>query len=121
MHTRTGSLLDRPQSAVISTAPEKGPTALAQTPTSASGTWRSPHSPRSWRTVSMQKLAPCRRPTLQAPPSVLVGSRPPEPGVALLDERAGLAQLAEAEGFEPLEHDDGEAVVELRAVDVLGL
>ena len=58
-------------------APLNGPTALAHTATSAPSTWRSPHWPRSWRVASMQKLAPWRRPTLTAPPSVFVGVAPP--------------------------------------------
>ena len=97
---------------------EKGPTALAHTATSASGTWRSPHSPRSWRTASMQKLAPWRRPTLHAPPSVLTGSVPPRRVWPSATNGAGLARAAEAERLEPLEGDDGEPVVELGAVDV---
>jgi len=50
---------------------------LAATPTVGFfGRARSPAVPRSWRVTSMKKFAPCRRPTLQAPPSVLVGMMP---------------------------------------------
>ena len=58
----------------------------------------------------------CERP----PPSVLVGSAPPSAQLAVLDERAAFALLAEAERLERQQHHRRERVVDLADVDVVG-
>ena len=63
-------------------------------------------SPRSCRTASTSRNMP-RMPGWQCdspPPSVLVGSAPPSAQLAVLDERAALALLAEAEPLERQQH-----------------
>ena len=67
---------------------------------SASGTWRSPHSPRSCCTASTRRKIP-RIPGWHAespPPSVLVGSAPPTRSRPSSTNGAALALLAEARG-----------------------
>ena len=84
---------DRPRPLKITDDPNEGrsfpkmtvPMADSQPPepqakaTSASGTWASPASPRSWRTASINKKMPRMPGWLddKPPPSVLVGIDPP--------------------------------------------
>src|SRR5207247_289629 len=53
------------------------PPCPATTHTSASGTWRSAHSPRTCRTPSAICPHPVRSPSLSMPPDVFDGSSPP--------------------------------------------
>ena len=54
------------------------------------------------------------------PPEVLVGSAPPMRSAPERDEGAAFALLAEAVVLELRQHHVGEAVVDLRGVDVVG-
>ena len=105
---------------VSNAAPASKPPAFVTTATSAPTTCRSPASPRSWRTASVVWPKPaCSRPPESWPPQVLSGSSPSEVDAGpAVDERARLAGTAEAQRLQPPHHLDGEAVVELRDVDV---
>ena len=79
-------------------------------------------SPRSWRTASMTLVMPPRLAGWllhSPPPSVLNGSLPTaRDQVAVGDEPAALALLAEAEVLELHQHGDREAVVDRGVLDV---
>ena len=109
---------------VSSMVPAIGPPPLATAATSGfrppgRTTWRSPPSPRSWTQASWIRENPCRRPPESWPPAVLSGQQAVAGDVgAALNEGPALAAAAEAEGLEPHDGEDAEAVVELRRVDV---
>ena len=68
----------------------------------APGTWRSPHSPRSWRTDSIISGMPNMPPWLKdrPPPEVFSGNVAAGRDAPALHEGAALAALAEAQLLE---------------------
>ena len=88
--------------------------------TFASGTCRSPASPRSCFTASTMRNMPAHaRVAGREPAAVGVGGqRAADAELAVLDERAALAAAAEPERLERQQHHRRERVVDLADVDV---
>ena len=92
------------------------------TATSAPATWRSSHSPRSWRTASVMQEHAVHAGVGEGEPAAVGvhGERAPRAEAALGGEGAALALGAEAEVLQVQERGDGEAVVAHEHVDVGG-
>ena len=93
----------------------------ARTPAARPSTWRAPHSPRSCLTASITRKMPAHARVVRRQPAA-VGvhrQRAAERIRPSLDERAALADLAEAEVLERRQHGDRERVVDHAQVDVV--
>ena len=96
-----------------------GPPPLETTATSLFSTWRCAASPRNCRQASCNTQFPCIRPAESCPPYVLSGRAALQGDASgTLDEGPCLAVTAETQCLQPGDRQEGEAVVELRHIDV---
>ena len=74
---RTGGAHDARRRITADVAPDTYPGCPVDSATSAPGTWRDPHVPRSCATASATWLSPWTYPSERCPPCVFTGTRPP--------------------------------------------